>query len=1122
MCKWIPGWARTAGLCGAVLILPVTAVAQSIAATVQGVIRDSSGAVLPAATVTLTNLDENTSAATTSSPLGLYEFVNLKPGRYQVAVAREGFAPVHTEEIFVGARETRRADLTLPVAGRAESVEVVAVPLVNTENGTISDSKSSEQVRRLPLNYRIRPGSTIRTLLTVPGVQSDDIDSVSVGGGLPGQVDYSVDGISATNVGAVGGTATGPVEGFAPSPETVQEFRVTSVGAGAASGQMADVTIVSRSGGNLLHGSLFWYHQNAALDAKTWNSSLKQQKVYNTFGGSFGGPLVLPGLYDGHNRTFFFGTYEGNRLPETHLYQYSVPTSAMRQGFLDGVPGPVAVDPTTGAPFPGNRIPPTSINPVARRLLDGYYRLPNVEAGTTVNNLRELGPTDSFADGFDVRMDQVIGPSQRFFVRWSRKLASGIRTSPYMNPPFQLTGGDDNVVVAHTWTPAATVSNELRFGFSGGEKFFQFPLRARDVAADLGLLGLNLANTGDVGVFPDFVFDDATGFSAIGTPRSSRQYSQTVQVTEVLSWIHEGHTLKFGGDIRRVSYQATLHQGNCCDDLGGFYFTSRSFSGNAFANLLLGLPDYTHYNVLGPDVDQYATHAGFFAQDTWRVHPRLTIEMGLRWEVHPPMREAAGNIANFDHRTGDVIIPDHGLAPSPSFLLTINACSEAPNQGACTRVLTASQAGLPQGLRRTYFGDWGPRLGFAWLAESSGKTVVRGSAGIYTQTLLGQTSNVMAGIHTSDARTYANVASDGSPLFVLPNVFPGDTPEAQPGRQNFISGTDPTLRDPRSYQWSFTLERQIPWNTLLRATYIGVQSVGMPAVVDFNQVPASTQPFSASGRPFPQWNVLRSVENLGFANYQGLQLEISRRFQNDFYFQASYVLSKNIGNAGVLPFFRPAFLPQEVFPTAVTDRFNTRYDRGNIYGSRRHRFLFTGLFPLPFGRGRAYGADWDAWVDGLLGGWELSTVTLLESGPFQTPVMAGGFDQSNTNVLGRGVQARPDRIADGNNSGGPGTIYDRSAFVSPPAGAGRFGSAGAGILEGPGLITAAAGLAKTFRLTETARFRLEATFTNLPNHPNFAVPFVDVSQPSFGRLTRVLSTEGSGNRTGQVGARIDF
>ena len=236
-------------------------------------------------------------------------------------------------------------------------------------------------------------------------------------------------------------------------------------------------------------------------------------------------------------------------------------------------------------------------------------------------------------------------------------------------------------------------------------------------------------------------------------------------------------------------------------------------------------------------------------------------------------------------------------------------------------------------------------------------------------------------------------------------------------------------------------------------------------------------------------------------------MEATKRTGRDAYFQVSYVHSKNLGSLGTAT--RTNF-PGEAIGPGVTDRYNTRYDRGDLSGARRDRFLLTGIFPLSFGKRPR------------LRGWELSTVTLLQSGPFLTPTIATGLDRSNTNLAVRAA-ARPDRIGNGNLSNPtPDRYFDRNAFVPVPNGAGRFGNSGAGVLVGPGTAAVAAGIAKTFALSERIRLRLEATFTNILNHPNFAPPNTNISSPLFGRLTTVQSAENSGNRVGQLGARIDF
>ena len=1091
------------------------AAAQSTLGTIAGAVHDASGAAVSDASLTLRNLDENTRFQAASAADGLYEFLNLKPGRYTVTAEKAGFATAETGEIVLDARHTKAANFALEVAPHTDSLLIAAsVPAVDVDDGTLADSKTFEQITRLPMNYRAsNNNSPLVAVFTEPGVKTDTVQRLSLSGGMPPEVEISVDGISAVNI-----AGNSQNYGMTPSAEMIGEFLVTSVNNSAEFGQMGDITMVTRGGTNQWHGSLLWYQQNRALDATIYGASAKQAKVFNTFGGSLSGPAMIPRLYDGHNRTFFFIDYEGTRRPQTLLQQMSVPSRGMESGDLTGVPGGAAVDPLNGAPFPANRIPSTRISSVSQKLLTSWYPAPNQGPGAAYNYLL-LGPANSNMNGYDARLDHTIGSAQRVFARWSSN--SDLALSPgYLLPASTFQSINRNLVLSHTYSLHPNLSNEFRFGFSIFRDIQDFPVRGSDAVASLGLVGLNLTSAGASGGFPVFDFSDGTGFTTIGSPRSTASESRLFQYTEKLQWIRSRHTIDFGADVRRVGYRATLHAGGCADDFGCFTFSSGSFSGNAFADLLLGLPTTSDYASLGPNIHEFETNAGFFAQDTWRLSRRLTLDLGLRWEVHPPFEEGDGNIANFDRQTGSLIIPDHSLPPAPSFLAAINACSLTQVQ-PCTSVLRASQAGLPEGLRRTDYRNWNPRFGLAWQPWGDAKTVVRGGIGRFTQSLLGWFAFGPTGIATSDVRTFNNYQGPATPpLFTFPNVSPPLDNLGTIATETFAYGVDPTLKDPHSFQWNVTLEREMPWKALLRASYVGVQTVGLPVPVDFNQVPASAVPFSPARRPYSNWADVFSMEGIGYSNYQAMHLEISRRFHHDLFVQASYVLSKDLGEVGTLG--RVNF-PTEFQQVAVSDRFDTRYDRGNLGGARRSQFLLSALVPLPVGRGRALGANWRGWKQQLLGGWELSTISLVQSGPYLTPTISVGSDQSNTDVLDRGVSARPDRIGNGSLSDPTAQQYfDPAAFVRVPKGAGRFGNAGAGILEGPGTVAIAGGLSKTFRLSERFRLRTEATFINLPNHPNFNAPNSNVSSPLFGKLTSVQSVQGAGNRTGQLGARLDF
>jgi hypothetical protein len=1089
--------------------------AQSTFGSVVGSVKDASDAAVPAALITIRDVDENLSRSTSTNDQGLYQFLNLRPGRYEITAAKAGFSTVKIPDILLESRQELRSDIQFQVAALAETVTVEATATaMNTENATIADSKDNRQITQLPVNYRGATTSPLAAILTVPGAQQDTSGNISIGGGMPTMIEYTVDGVSTVSV-----RSNGPLTDMYPSSEMLSEFKVTSINNNAEFAQMGDVTVSTKSGTNLIHGSAFWYHQNRALDATTYGATQKQAKVFNTFGGSFSGPVQIPRVYRGRNRTFFYVTYEGNRRPGSQLLQFTVPTAAMDAGNLIGLPGGSAVDPLSGAPFPNNQVPATRISPVASTFLSKYYAVPNF-GSALLSNYRTLAPIPSTTNGYDFRLDHAISTRQQVYARWSWK------DIPYYSANGLLPASNrdilsKNLIVSDNFTIRPNLINEFRFGISLWERTENFPIKGAEALKTLGIQGLDVSKHADAGAFPGIDFSDGTGFSTVGRSKDSPVRSRSYQFSNNLSWIKGRHSLKFGGDVRKLAYLDGLYF-NGSDDFGNFTFQQGAFSGNAFVDFLLGLPYSSSFAITGPDLTQNVMHYQVFAQDEWRVTDRLTLNFGLRWELHPPFSEANGNISNYDPVTGNVVIPDHALPPATGFAASINACPGVTSALPCTKILSASQAGFPANLRWTYYRNFDPRFSFAFRPFRNNKTVVRGGFGVFTETTLGSLAYALTGIHTTDTRVFQNYQGAGTPpLWTLPQAYAGTQSLDAVGTQDFVVATDPHLRDPRTYQWTFTIDREIVRDTALRVSYIGSNSVGLIGEADLNQVHASTTPYSDSRKPNPDWSRILVRDGINFAAYHALQVEVSRHFRRGLLFQSSYVLAKNLGNgagaAGGTGF-------QTEVGTIITDRFNTLLDRGNLSGTRRNRFLLSGIYELPFGKGRTYLTAIHPVANAILGGWDLSTVTMIESGPFLTAVTSRRTDQSNTNMNFRGVSVRPDRIGNGNVADPlPDHYFDITAFMNTPAGAGRFGNSSPGILVGPGTVAVAGGLSKNFRLKERLRVRLETTFTNILNHPNFAVPGTNISTPtSFGKVTSVQSAENSGNRVGQVALRLDF
>jgi hypothetical protein len=1131
---------------------------QSTFGDVVGVVKDPGQGLVGGAQVVLTSIEEQDQHTSTTDSDGLFHFVNLKPGHYTLLVKAIGFADYKVASLQLDARQTLRLDALLRLATSAQTIEVNGEggPVINTENGTIGDTKDFGQLTNLPVNYRGATTSPLAMLATVPGAQQDANGNVSVGGGLPSQVQYSVDGSSTVNI-----RQNGALGNMNPSSELISEFKVTQFNNNAEFAQLGDVTISTKSGGDQFHGSAFEYLQNDAFDAEVWNSGDKPHKAFNTFGGSLGGPLALPKLSHGKAKTFFFADFEANRRRySTPLFLF-VPSNAMRQGDFSGFSTPL-MDPFTGKPYLGNKIPSGSqcansqdcINPVALSLLNNYIPAPNINVsaanfGSQANYLQQT-PTPSNTNGFDLRFDRTITAKQSMFVRWSWKhLTAQSLTDTALNtvdnflPPDQDTEHNNNLIVSHNYLITNNLVNEARFGLSYWQFQVKFPIQGAAAISTLGLTGLNLTDHPDTGGFPIFNFSDDPGnYSPIGRDKDGTTKSQTIQFADNFTWIKGRHTTKFGVDVRRVAYQ-DLESFGGADDFGAFTFDQGIFTGNAFANLLLGLPTKTYVAQSGPDVHAHTTQTGIYGQDEFRFNDRLTFTYGLRWQALPAFVSDLGNLTAFDVRNGGIIIPV-GNVPRAGFLASINSCNPGdPNNAAdpcgtpteadialgcvpvlgaapsmpCAPIEFANKVGLGPGLRQFYGKNFQPRLGFAYRPFGNSKAVLRGGFGIFTMTNLGQLSFNTTNIDVSVVRTTANSVTNGLPAYQFPSARTADNPATIAGTGDFYQNTLTNYRDPQSAQWNLTVERELSNNITLRESYVGMSSYRMSQTVDLNQVePSSTSP-NPNPKPYANWGRLLSTTNAGHVNYNGLQSELNVRARSGLTFQASHVWAKSLGNiGGDAP---TTFNPEVIYGTPVADRFDLAANRGNMADTRRNRFLLSAVYDLPVGQNRKFFSHMNRWSDAMLGGWSISTVSLWETGPYLTPITSSSYDPGNLNLSYRGAFQRPDCIGNGNQAANGG-MFNINAFNPIPVG--PVGNCGVGILEGPGTSTIAAGLAKTLRLSERFHLRFEATFTNLMNHPNFAPPPTNVTASSFGVVQNVQTAENSGNRTGQVSLRLEF
>ena len=1108
--------------------------AQSTFGSVRGTVQDATGAGIPGTQIVLHSMDENTDRTVASDASGDFILENVKPGKYSLRARHDGFAETVVSGISVDARQDLRVAATMKVAAQSQTVEVEAGSAqVNTENATLSDNVTNIEMTQLPLNNRATTTSPMGSIAISPNVQTDSSGNIALGGASSSMVNYSVDGISTANV-----RQNGALQDAYPSQEGIAAVKVTAFNNSAEFSQVGDVTFTTKSGGNQVHGSVFEYLQNDALDAGPYGFTGKAPKKFNTFGFSLSGPVTIPHLYDGHNKTFLFADYEGNRRSTATAEQLLVPSLADRAGNLSDIGGPT--------------IAPRNISATARALLT-YYPLPNVGAQSGYN-FETFQSTPASTDGADIRLDQTITPKQSAYARFSRKNISESIANDFL-PDDVDSVHNRSLLVAHTYTITQKLVNEFRFGFTNVTTSVNFPIQGSTALGQLDLTGVNISQHPLTHAFPTFNFSAGTGFSPIGRDKAGITQSKTMQFSDNLTYTFGKNTVKGGVDIRRVRYfdLESFAPEFASDDFGYLVFqptydaAGDQFTGNAFGDFLEGAPTSLFFAVSSPDVGGTATQFSFFAQDEYQVSNRVTLSYGLRWQILPGFTEDGGNLANFDQRNNSIVVPNalagyltsQNITPSNlAFQQSFNACNlnvtvlpGTSTRLPCTNYITASQDGLPQSLRNTYKGNFQPRVSIAYRPFNDTKTVVRAGFGIYTMTNLGPLSFNNSGNPTSSLFIYSNfnTAGTNTPQIKFPNTAPPSSGGPTYGGGGLDQGVDPNFRDPQSNQWNLTIEREITDSTVLRASYVGMHSYRLNMTEDLNQIPASTTPYDSgattgvyvdSRAPYQNWATLLSTFNAGEDNYRAVVLEATRLMQHGLYFDANYTFANNVAdNQGDAP---TAFAGEVNYGLATTDRFHIKQDLGNVEGTRRQRMLLSGVYELPFGSGRAF-MNKNGIMNALLGGWDVTTITLIESGPWLTPSISSSADQSNTNAEGRGTVIRPDVVASNFYAGqSRAHFFNVNAFAPTPANAGRIGNAGVGILEGPGTAAVSLGVAKRFHLYEKLNGRFETTFTNVLNHTNFAPPATAIDNAQFGALIGPQTAENAGNRTGQAALRFDF
>jgi hypothetical protein len=1087
------------------LALSLPVFSQTATAELSGTVTDSTGAVVANAKVTASNPQTGLSRETITNQTGAYNFTILPPGTYNLSVEAPGFRKTVQNNIGLQVNQRAEINIQMQLGQISETVEVTgAAPLLEAESSTLGTVVNTQLTSELPLNGRnfvqlatLSPGvngtgySVSGTIMS--GTRPDDRrpgTEIFSNGNREGSNDFLFDGLDNND------RLTLSIV-YRPGVDAIREFKVQtnlySADQGRNSGAVVDV--VTKSGTNEWHGSAFEFLRNSAMDARSFFNAKGTPFPsfrYNQFGGSFGGPIELPKLYNGKNRTFFFVDYEGFRRTSQSLSVVTVPTAAMRMGDFSALPVKI-YDPATTVvsgssytrqQFPGNIIPANRFDPVTVKMVNAYP-LP-LTSGLTNNYTSNMSQQQNWDQG-DIRVDQNITSKDTFFARYSIQ-----HTSTIVPPSYPLTSipgishpvplGDEasfagvsyqpvqHAAAAYTHIFTPTLINDFRAGFNRYRD--DYTLAGTTPNEPLGV-ELGVANSNPNALQTGLPIFSPANYLGIGMSRSLPIYRRenTFEELDNVTWTKSRHTIKIGVDLRRrqiTEYQTNRGNGRFNFSTG---FTAQPGvnSGDAIASMLLGYPTLYEqdYLLVWPGIR--AIEAGWYVADDWRVTSKLTLNIGLRWEYYSPYSEVANRWANFNLSTGKLMI--------------------AGQNGV------GSTAGLN--------GDWSdyaPRFGFAYQARSH--TVVRGGFGMFynpngnggallrfdRQLPYGPILSISPGDQVLGPRV-----SNGFPPTPAINLAVANNPTGN------VIGVPGNFKQAYAEQYNLTVEHEVtPISTLFKFAYVG--NLGRRLGTGWNP----NQPVPGPGATTPRRPLIGLVPNVGdvnyytsdgLSNYQAFQFTAEKRLSRGLTGLLGYTWAHSIDDVAT-DFGGGTGTPQD--PMC---RF---CDRGNSAFDIRHRFTLSLTYQLPgFKTGGLKGT--------LLGGWQINGLLQSQTGLPFTP-------QLNNPTVNTGTGSRPNRVASGNLSSGQ-TIkhwFDQTAFTTPAPY--TFGNAGRDILFGPGRTNLDASLFKDFRPLEQMTVQFRAESFNLFNHPQFGQPNATIGSGSVGQITSTVGNP----RQMQLALRIVF
>ncbi len=1056
---------------------------------ITGILTDQSGAAVPGATVTVTNVATNRQRVLSTTSGGAYTAASLLPGEYRLEISVSGFTPIRREGITVVTGQKTRVDFSLAVGTVGETVHVTSdASMLRSESASLGASVGHEQVVQLPLN-----GRTFITLATLaPGVALPPGSQLPrINGGRPRTNEYLFDGISVLQ------PEPGQVA-FFPVIDAIQEFKVESNSPAAEFGRFNGgvVNLTTKSGANAFHGNAFEFFRNEALNARNAFQStnpVKPEYRRSQFGGTLGGPIV-------RDHTFFFVDYQGQRQSIARTVLSTVPTALQRNGvFTEAIAGkvPVIYDPATTSDgkrmaFSGNSIPADRIDPVAASLLQRY---PLPTSSGTANNFRRTATEADDQDQWDARIDhrfsgadQLFGRLSNFYDRFDpvTPLAEGSGVTSGTLGPQDTTSWAFASSYQHVFSP--TLLNELRFGDTRRSVDRSATSLSTSAGAALGIPGIpsgaQFPNT-----LPTFLI---SGYQQLGSPpNTASTFSTSVsEIADALTWVKGRHTIKAGLDWRweRLNVlQPPSPTGSFSFNALGSDQPGVTGTGTPFASFLLGQVQTFSIDLQDSRIEERARFQEYFVQDDWKLADRLTVNAGLRYTLNFPSTEVNGQTATFNLDTQQLEYP--GTDP----------------------------------VRPLKKDNFGPRVGMVY--RVTGKTVVSSGYGLVWIEMAGITTPFTTPsfpfLQTVSQRSLDSV----SPAFVLnngPSVAPiAPTPTAGLGQGVF--SVDATLGSGYAQQWNVSVQRELTSNLTLEAAYVGshIVHVGIPdtnlnqLTVDelaagapllkrvtnpyFGTIPRSSSlgdpTISAAQleKPFPQYTTVSLYRNnVGTTRYDGFEIGLRQRFTRGLLFSVAYTRSKLMDDASSV--FDASILTGPLANYPVADSFNRKLERDYSTGDIPHVFVSSVVWDVPFGAGRPH--QLEGWLGAIANDWTVTGLVTLQSG---VPIAVTQTTNFNA-FAGFGVQ-RPNLVGNPtlpSDTRSPNQWFDTTAFAVAPQF--TIGSASRNPVRGPGYKDVDLALMRRVGLGSSRSLELRTEVFNLLNTPPLGAPAGVLGAANFGSI----------------------